>query len=109
MPTPRTIGGAATELGERSAHELLQRLPGGAVMGGPGYAVTPLADLDGIITTTDLFFEVNHQTRADIDPAMYKLLIHGMVARPMVFTLDDLKRFPRVARIAFLKCGGNGL
>lgn len=107
--TPRPLGGPATELGERSAHELLQRAPAGAVVSGPSYATTPLADLDGIITPSDLFFEVDHQTRATINPAEYKLLIHGMVERPTVFTLDDLKRFPRVSRIAFLECSGNGL
>ena len=33
--------------------------------------------------------------------ARYSLLIHGMVERPMVFTLADLKRFPSVSRIHF--------
>lgn len=109
LPAPRPLGGPATELGERSAHALLQRAPAGAVVGGPSYATTPLADLDGIITPSDLFFEVDHQTRPDSNPAEFKLLIHGMVERPTIFTLDDLKRFPRVSRIAFLECGGNGL
>lgn len=62
-PTPRPLGGPATELGERSTHELLQRAPAGAIVSGPSYATTPLADLDGIITPSDLFFEVDHQTR----------------------------------------------
>ena len=37
----------------------------------------------------------------------YSLLIHGMVERPMVFTLADLKRFPAVSRVHFLECSGN--
>ena len=37
----------------------------------------------------------------------YSLLIHGMVERPTVFTLADLKRFPSVSRIHFLECSGN--
>ena len=42
-----------------------------------------------------------------IDPHKYELLIHGMVDKPMVFTLADLKRFPSVSRICFLECSGN--
>jgi sulfane dehydrogenase subunit SoxC len=34
-------------------------------------------------------------------------MIHGMVNKPMVFTLNDLKRFPAVSRIAFIECSGN--
>jgi sulfane dehydrogenase subunit SoxC len=30
-----------------------------------------------------------------------------MVERPMLFTLDDLQRFPGVSRIMFLECSGN--
>jgi sulfane dehydrogenase subunit SoxC len=107
--TVRPLGGPATELGERSSHELLQRLPAAPTASGNSIAATPLADLDGIITPSDLFYEIDHQSRPDIDPATYKLLIHGMVERPTVFTPDDLKRFPRVSRIAFLECAGNGL
>ena len=44
----------------------------------------------------------------DIDPNNYELLIHGMVERPMVFKLADLKRYPSVSRIHFLECSGNG-
>ncbi|MBV9544739.1 MAG: sulfite dehydrogenase, partial [Chloroflexi bacterium] len=42
-----------------------------------------------------------------IDPAQYRLLIHGMVDQPTSFSLDDLKRFPSVSRIMFLECAGN--
>ena len=43
----------------------------------------------------------------DIDPAKHKLLIHGRVKQPMVFTLDALHRYPMVSRVDFLECGGN--
>ena len=57
-------------------------------------SLTPLQDLDGIITPSDLHFERHHGGVPAIDPKQYSLLIHGMVDRPMVFTLDDLRRFP---------------
>lgn len=68
---------------------------------------TPLQDLFGTITPSDLHFERNHNGVPAIDPAKYELVIHGMVDRPMVFTLADLKRFPSVCRTAFLECSGN--
>ena len=68
---------------------------------------TPHQDLMGIITPSDLHFERHHGGVPEIDPATYTLVIHGMVDRPMVFTLADLKRFPSVSRIHFLECSGN--
>ena len=70
-------------------------------------SLTPLGDLDGIICPADLHYERHHNGVPEIDPKKYKLLIHGMVSRPMTFTLDDLKRYPRVSRIHFLECSGN--
>jgi sulfane dehydrogenase subunit SoxC len=61
----------------------------------------------GTITPADLHFERHHAGVPDVDPKAYSLLIHGMVERPMVFTLADLKRFPAVSRICFLECSGN--
>jgi sulfane dehydrogenase subunit SoxC len=68
---------------------------------------TPLQDLHGILTPSDLHFERHHNGVPALDPAKYELLIHGMVDKPLVFTLDELKRFPSVSRIAFLECSGN--
>jgi len=68
---------------------------------------TPLQDLYGTITPSDLHFERHHAGVPLIDPARYELLIHGMVDKPMVFTLSDLKRFPAVSRIYFIECSGN--
>ncbi|MDB5120027.1 MAG: oxidoreductase molybdopterin binding [Sphingobacteriales bacterium] len=68
---------------------------------------TPLQDLYGTITPADLHYERNHAGVPAIDPNKYELLIHGMVEKPLVFTLADLKRFPAFSRICFLECSGN--
>jgi sulfane dehydrogenase subunit SoxC len=38
---------------------------------------------------------------------VHRLLIHGLVKRPLVFTLEALSRYPMESRIAFIECGGN--
>src|SRR6185369_12231625 len=68
---------------------------------------TPLHALDGIITPNGLCFERHHSGIAEIDPDDYRLMLHGLVDKPLVFTLDDLKRLPRVNRIHFLECAAN--
>jgi sulfane dehydrogenase subunit SoxC len=69
---------------------------------------TPLADMHGIITPSRLHFERHHGGVLDIDPSDYRLIIRGMVERPLVFTLEDLKRLPSVSRIHFTECPANG-
>ncbi len=69
---------------------------------------TPLQSLDGIITPNGLFFERYHAGRADVDPHQHRLMIHGMVERPLVLTMDDIMRFPSVSRIHFIECPANG-
>jgi sulfane dehydrogenase subunit SoxC len=53
-------------------------------------------------------FERHHAGVAMIDPARYQLMMHGLVDRPTVFTLDDLRRLPSISRTVFLECSGNG-
>jgi len=74
---------------------------------GSGASRTPLESLDGMITPSGLHFERHHSGVPDIDPAQHRLLIHGMVKRPLVFTLDALLRYPMISRIHFLECAGN--
>lgn len=73
------------------------------------WSFTPLQDLHGIITPNGLFFERHHAGVPAIDPDSHQLLIHGLVDRPLVFTINDLMRFPAVSRIYFLECSGNSL
>lgn len=68
---------------------------------------TPLHELDGIITPNGLGFERHHSGIAEIDPADYRLIVHGLVDKPLIFTLDDLKRMPRVSRAHFCECAAN--
>ena len=73
-----------------------------------GSSLTPLQDLTGPITPSDLHFERHHAGIPVIDPAKHRLMIHGLVEREIVLTLDDLKRFPQVTRTYFIECSGNG-
>ena len=68
---------------------------------------TPLHALDGIITPSGLCFERHHSGVAEISPADHRLMINGLVDTPLVFTMDDLRRMPRVNRIYFLECAAN--
>jgi sulfane dehydrogenase subunit SoxC len=68
---------------------------------------TPLQELDGIITPNGLFYERHHGGVPTIDPAQHRLMLHGLVERPLIFTMDDLRRFPSESRIHFLECSGN--
>jgi len=69
---------------------------------------TPLQDQPGIITANGLFFERHHAGRPSVDPATHRLMIHGLVDRPLLFSVQDLQRFPSVSAIHFLECPANG-
>ena len=100
------LGDPPTSVGKRSAHVHLQRTVSRSYPSAS--SGSPLQDLDGIITPSDLHFERHHGGVPTIDPANYALLIHGMVDRPMMFSLDDLRRFPAESRTYFVECSGNG-
>jgi len=74
---------------------------------GTGASRTPLQRLNGTITPNGLHFERHHSGIPDTDPDAHRLLIHGLVKRPLVFTLETLARYPMETRIAFIECGGN--
>ena len=68
---------------------------------------TPLHALDGMITPNGLCFERHHSGIAEVDPTDYRLILHGLVDKPLIFTLDDIKRMPRVSRPYFCECAAN--
>lgn len=68
---------------------------------------TPLHSLDGIITPNGVCFERHHGGVAQIDPSQHRLMINGLVDNPLVFTFEDLQRFPRESHVYFLECAAN--
>ena len=74
---------------------------------GTGSSRTPLHLLEGTITPNGLHYERHHNGVPDIDPAQHQLFIHGMVKRPLAFSLDALMRYPMETQIRFLECSGN--
>jgi len=104
VEAPWTLPGqiAKSNYGGRSEYETVVRL----ATGGAG-ALTPLQSLSGIITPSGLHFERHHNGVPTIDPAQHRLLIHGMVERPMKYSVADLKRFPSISRTLFIECSGN--
>ncbi len=103
-------GAPMDEIGEPSPHEAhvkrtFTRSQTGTT--GTGVSFTPHEHLDGIITPSRLHFERHHNGIPDIDPGGHRLVIHGLVERPLSFDLDSLARYPTVSRINFLECSGN--
>jgi len=71
------------------------------------HARTPHHLLHGTTTPNGLHFVISHAGDPDVDPDRHRLVIHGLVKRPLVFTLEALARYPMVSRVSFVECGGN--
>src|SRR5215467_2926409 len=100
--------------GERSKYVKSIRIPVNGRMSPDMYGLTfhvltPLQDQFGIITPSSLFYVATHRGSyvPEINPNEHRLMIHGMVERPLIFTMDELKRMPFVSRIHFVECQGN--
>ena len=100
--------------GKRSRFVTSVRIPHGSrpspdAFGLVFHTATPLQDSVGVITPSALHF--SNTTRGvfipDIDPREHRLMVHGMVDRPLIFTMEELKRLPSVTRLHFVECAGN--
>jgi sulfane dehydrogenase subunit SoxC len=109
-PSMKVPGAGMSEYGSPAKYEskvtrtLIRSQPGTT---GSGASRTPLESLEGMITPSGLHCERHHSGVPEIDPAQHRLLVHGLVKRPLVFTVDALLRYPMVSRIHFLECSGN--
>jgi sulfane dehydrogenase subunit SoxC len=104
----KVLGGPIRPYGERSRFEqtVRERFPLSKT-DEVGSTATPLDETLGIITPSALHYEVHRSGVPDIDPAKHHLLIHGLVDRPVILTVDEIKRLPSTSRILFLECQGN--
>ena len=71
-------------------------------------SMTPLHEMKGIITPNGLVFERYHGGVPEVNPDDHRLMIHGMVERPLILTMDELMAFPSESHIHFLECPANG-
>ena len=101
---PFTAYGGPAKYESRVTRTLIRSQPGTT---GSGASRTPLEMLEGTITPSGLHFERHHSGVPDIDPEQHRLLIHGMVKRPLIFSMDALMRYPMLSRIHFMECSGN--
>lgn len=97
----RVPGRTPSPYGSRARGETAQRLTTAT------HSLTPHQTLHGIITPSALHFERHHNGVPMIDPDRHGLLIHGLVERPLAFSMNDLVRFPSVTRTLFIECSGN--
>jgi len=102
-----SLGDPVSGYGSRASFETVERVPFGGNHPENSASFTPLADCHGIITPSALHFERHHAGIPDIDPAEHRLMIHGLVERPLVFTMAEIEALPSVSRIQFLECSGN--
>jgi sulfane dehydrogenase subunit SoxC len=68
---------------------------------------TPIYALDGTITPQGVAFERHHSGAIELAKPDYRLMINGLVDRPLVFTYEDLERFPRETHVYFCECAAN--
>jgi len=83
--------------------------PYGELAPGTGASLSPIERLEGIITPSGLHSVRNHSGTPDIDPKQHEVLLHGLVARPLRFSMEALWSYPMLTRIHFIECAGNSV
>src|ERR1700693_4434160 len=88
----KILGGPLRPYGERSRFEQTVREKNLHKTDEMGSNSTPLDETLGIITPSALHYVVQRGGLPNIDPAKHRLLIHGLVDRPVVLTVEEIKR-----------------
>jgi sulfane dehydrogenase subunit SoxC len=103
----RKLGIPLGPYGERSPFEKATRWTRESKTPETGSSFTPIQTSVGTLTPSSLHYERHHSGIPAIDPARHRLVIHGMVSRPVSLSMDDIRRLPSVTRTLVLECGGN--
>jgi len=104
---PRKLGEPLGPYGNRSPFEKAVRWRRESKTPETGSSFTPLHDSVGSVTPSALHYERHHSGIPTIDPATHRLVIHGMVDRPLSLSMADIRRLESVTRLLALECGGN--
>jgi len=104
---PRKLGEPLGPYGERSPFETAVRWRRETKTPETGSSFTPLQDSVGILTPSSLHYERHHSGIPTINPAGHRLVVHGLVDRPLSLSMAEIRRLPSVTRILALECGGN--
>lgn len=104
---PRKLGEPLGPYSERSPFEKAVRWRRESRTPETGSSFTPLHDSVGTITPSALHYERHHSGVPTIDPSTHRLVIHGMVDRPLSLSMADIRCLPSLTRILALECGGN--
>jgi sulfane dehydrogenase subunit SoxC len=111
QPWERVYGAPFTGYGQPSRFEapVARHIgrPYGDLAPGSGAALTPIEALEGVITPSPLHNIRSHSGTPDIDPKQHQLLLHGLVERPLMFSVESLLRYPMTTRTHFIECSGN--
>lgn len=103
----RPLGSPLGPYGERSPFEKAVRWRRESKTPETGSSFTPLHDSVGGVTPSALHYERHHSGIPAIDPATHRLVIHGLVDRPLSLSMAEIRRLPSVTRLLALECGGN--
>lgn len=104
---PRKLGEPLGPYGERSPFEKAVRWRRESKTMETGSSFTPLDDSVGTLTPSALHYERHHAGIPTIDPAKHRLVIQGLVDRPLSLSMAEIRRLPSLTRIMVMECGGN--
>ncbi len=69
---------------------------------------TPIMELDGLMTPTDLFYTVQHFAVPEVVSVEdWRVQISGAVQNPVSLTFDDLRRLPARTVRTVMECSGS--
>ena len=105
--TPGQLGAPLGPYGERSPFEKELRWRRESKTPETGSSFTPIQASVGTLTPSSLHYERHHAGIPTIDPSQHRLVIHGMVERPLSLTMEEIRRLPSITRTLVLECGGN--